>query len=663
MIVGLFLRNFKSFKNQNYIPIMLDSNSSYFIGENGVGKSTVLSALNTVLNQNDIHRLDINNEVRGQGLETREPFIVPVFLIAKSKIRRGNIITRILEVISNITWNLQSHEFTSTFQRGIADKFIEHKDNLAKNYNEKSYFLIPIGFTKTRAGEIPVPSMSIFESIPDYGEELSEALEPFTNFAWLKKRSLDEVKPKILDFIRELYSYIYLPAEITVDSYSKIEGELSQSLLGDDIQNKIQKIIQKKDIDEINKHLNQYISDISNLLDNSYHFKKPSQRQTLFTQRHMILKIIETFFTDKILHRRIDGSDTPITNLSSGEKRKALLDLAFAFLKSNPKKNASQTIFAIDEPELSLHATACFQQFEKIKNISELGVQTLITTHWYGFLPVAGVGSATYISPNQNHIKLLNLRSFKEEISNFVKESKGIYLDTLEVKSTHDLVQSIIASITATNNYNWLLCEGKTDKNYLQVHLECEDIENLIILPVGGSFALKDIYTYLTLALKDRRSTIKGKVFCLLDTDQAYTEFNSTDSIANLRLRRLLFNKKTGCIDLLKTTDNRVSPATEIEDALDGLFYYQTLYSLYEAGNEDFDFMKNIETLDCEVSAGILDITAKQKDIIQNYLDLPGKKVDFCYRYCSEVYDSEDINTPGWMLEIAEFFKDENSQL
>ncbi|MBF7993398.1 AAA family ATPase [Rahnella laticis] len=663
MIAGLFLRNFKSFKNQHYIPIMQDSSSSYFIGENGVGKSTVLSALNTVLNHNDINRLDINNEIRSQGLETREPFIVPVFLIEKSKVRRGTAMARILKVISNITWNLESHEFTSTFQRNIVDRFIEHKDNLAQIYDEKTFFLIPIGFIKKKANETPVPSMSIFESIPDYEEQLVEALEPFTTISWLKKGSLDEIKSKVLEFIKEFYSFIYLPAEITVDSYSKIEGELSQSLLGDDIQNKIQKIIKKKDIDEINKHLNEYIADVSSLLDNSYHFKKPSQRQTLFTQRHMILKIIETYFTDKILHRRVDGRDTPINNLSSGEKRKALLDLAFAFLKSNPKKSVSQTIFAIDEPELSLHATACFKQFEKLKKISDLGVQTLITTHWYGFLPVAGVGSATYISPNQTHIKLLNLRSFKEEISNFVGESKGIYLDTLEVKSTHDLVQSIIASITATNNYNWLLCEGKTDKNYLEVHLECENVENLIILPVGGSFALKDIYTYLTLALKDRRSTIKGKVYCLLDTDQAYNEFHSTDSITNLKIRRLLFNKKSGCIDLLKTTDNRVSPATEIEDALDGLFFYDTLYRLYEDGYKQFAFMQDIETLTCEVSAGILDITKKQQEIIQNYLDQPGMKVDFCNRYCSLVMDSEDVSTPGWILEIADFFSDENSKL
>ncbi|MHA8588947.1 hypothetical protein ACVYGM_14915, partial [Klebsiella pneumoniae] len=50
----------------------------------------------------------------------------------------------------------------------------------------------------------------------------------------------------------------------------------------------------------------------------------------------------------------------------------ALLDLATNFLKHNPQKSQQSTILAIDEPELSLHATSCFQQFEKIKTISIL---------------------------------------------------------------------------------------------------------------------------------------------------------------------------------------------------------------------------------------------------------------------------------------------------
>ncbi|CAI2521664.1 vitamin B12-transporter ATPase [Serratia ficaria] len=659
MIVGVFLRNYKVFRNQHYIPICLDGNSCYFIGENGVGKSTVLSAIDTLLNESDINKLDINNEIRSLGYETREPFIVSIFLIDKDKVKKNPAMSKALETISSITWQIEAEDFNSS-QRVLADKFIEHRNMLASRYNEKTHYLVPIGFVKKRANEVPIPSMSIFESIDDYKEELVELSELYPNVPWLKKYKFEYVIAKVFSFIKELYNYIYIPAEITVHSYSKIEGELAQSLLGDDIQSKISKVIKKTDITAINKHLNEYIDSVSRLLNNSYHFKKPSQRQTQFTQRHMILKIIETYFSDKILHRKNDGKDTPINNLSSGEKRRALLDLATAFLKANPKRSQTQTIFAIDEPELSLHSSACFKQFEKISAISKLGIQTLVTTHWYGFLPTIGYGTAVYISPNQNFIKALDLRFYRDALSKLAEESRGSYIDTLEVKSNHDLVQSIISSITSGNKYNWLICEGKTDKKYLECHLQFENIDNLIVLPVGGSFVLKDIYSYLILALKDRRKTITGKVFCLLDTDEKYDRFESSDSIPEIKIRRLLLNRDRNRIDLLKTTDNTISPPTEIEDSLDGDFFMKTLMSLEEKGEDRFNFIYSVDVLESDISSLKLNFTSTQKKIIDDYFKEPGKKDVFCNEYCMVINEDELINTPRWMFEIADFFDPED---
>ncbi|WP_086500736.1 AAA family ATPase [Pluralibacter gergoviae] len=75
MIVGVILRNFKNFRNQHYIPLTVNARSSWLIGENGVGKSSILQALDTILNKNDFNKLDINNDARSQGLLTREPSV------------------------------------------------------------------------------------------------------------------------------------------------------------------------------------------------------------------------------------------------------------------------------------------------------------------------------------------------------------------------------------------------------------------------------------------------------------------------------------------------------------------------------------------------------------------------------------------------------------
>ncbi|EIJ8695283.1 hypothetical protein LJP68_003616, partial [Salmonella enterica] len=202
---------------------------------------------------------------------------------------------------------------------------------------------------------------------------------------------------------------------------------------------------------------------------------------------------------------------------------------------------------------------------------------------------------------------------------------------------------------------------GKTDKKYIESHLNFEELDgkNIIILSVGGSFALKDIYSYLVLALKDRRPAIKGKVFCLLDTDLAFDKFESTDSIPQIRIRRLLLREDYTDVDLLKTTDNRVSPPTEIEDALDGIFFHETIYRLYLNGENRFSFIEDVETLSSNVAAGILDLTTSQKQIIKKYFDEPGKKNIFCDEYINVLYESDEIHTPTWLSNIIDFFCEE----
>ncbi|EJJ5235186.1 hypothetical protein NJB47_003446, partial [Salmonella enterica] len=185
------------------------------------------------------------------------------------------------------------------------------------------------------------------------------------------------------------------------------------------------------------------------------------------------------------------------------------------------------------------------------------------------------------------------------------------------------------------------------------------DGKNIIILSVGGSFALKDIYSYLVLALKYRRPAIKGKVFCLLDTDLAFDKFESTDSIPQIRIRRLLLREDYTDVDLLKTTDNRVSPPTEIEDALDGIFFHETIYRLYLNGENRFSFIEDVETLSSNVAAGILDLTTSQKQIIKKYFDEPGKKNIFCDEYINVLYESDEIHTPTWLSNIIDFFCEE----
>lgn len=70
--------------------------------------------------------------------------------------------------------------------------------------------------------------------------------------------------------------------------------------------------------------------------------------------------IIEDFFNVRKLNKRQGGEWIEINNLSTGEKQRAIMDIAYGFL-TNHRENGDNLIITIDEPECSLHLLACFE--------------------------------------------------------------------------------------------------------------------------------------------------------------------------------------------------------------------------------------------------------------------------------------------------------------
>lgn len=50
MIIGVFLRNFKTYAGINYIPLTNGHSFCGLVGNNGIGKSSVLESLDCLLN-------------------------------------------------------------------------------------------------------------------------------------------------------------------------------------------------------------------------------------------------------------------------------------------------------------------------------------------------------------------------------------------------------------------------------------------------------------------------------------------------------------------------------------------------------------------------------------------------------------------------------------
>lgn len=100
------------------------------------------------------------------------------------------------------------------------------------------------------------------------------------------------------------------------------------------------------------------------------------------------------------------------------------MDIAYGFL-TNHRENGDNLIIGIDEPECSLHMSACFEQFEKLYSISGICEQLIFTSHWYGYLPTVENGCTTTIlkTDSTHHFELYDLASYRRS----QEESKNLF--------------------------------------------------------------------------------------------------------------------------------------------------------------------------------------------------------------------------------------------
>lgn len=186
--------------------------------------------------------------------------------------------------------------------------------------------------------------------------------------------------------------------------------------MGESLEEIIREKIPNETITKINGELNAFITQIENELE-VYSYRTSGDRQQNLKRRDIYKLIIDAYFRIRKLNKRDSSTWIEISSLSSGEKQKAIIDIAHGFL-TNHRENGDHLLIAIDEPECSLHMSACFEQFENLYNISRNCCQLIFTTHWYGYLPTVENGCSTsIIKENQtHHFTLYDLAGYREEI-------------------------------------------------------------------------------------------------------------------------------------------------------------------------------------------------------------------------------------------------------
>lgn len=652
MLVGVFLRHFKIYKGARYIPFSINKTENFnlFIGQNGAGKSSILEALDCFFNNRDFIYNTHQNKF--------DAFIAPLFLIEKSSLKKfDKEVQKIIPIVSEFFFN--EVDVSNSKNYAPYNNFFDHRDCL-KSYFDTHYLLL-IGHSPN--GDLMDNAFITFNR-----SVLNKIRAENTDFKTDKE--LKKVLEKMKSNFSHIYSYQYIPVETSLNEFLRLESKGMQDLMSENIKQRIEKVLNEKLpikegrsqskslLDVVNNDLESFVEKVAQtvqLIDEEYDFEKEYKAKTKLTANHLTDIIVDSFFSKRKLKK--DGK--PIENMSAGERKKALIDIAYAFL-TQERKLSQNIILAIDEPESSLHVSMCYDQFNRLQRLAkEFNVQVFITTHWYGALPIIDEGTLHHI---QSDKEITEIKPFS--FTNYFSKHRQ-HPDDIQFKSYFDLVSSIISSLRL-QDVNWIIVESEDDKKYICKHLKDEIKQRVKFLPMGSCAVVAVLYNYLHTPIEQGHdnNTFKGKIFCLIDTDIQGVKFSEKSDVGKImRIRRLQSNNQK--IEL-HHIDSTVHYPTEIEEALVPKAFYAALSQCIEQSNEDdikdifskFKFDENAVNSYIKGDESIIYLDTSQKiegnpkylkDKIHNFID--NNKAKICDLYCAQ--DIEE--NPSWIKQIEKY--------
>lgn len=616
-----------------------------FVGINGVGKSSILEALNVFFNSSYWNRTKSSKQ--------DDTFICPLFLINKELISHlDNVSNDDLEVLQSINNLLMSFDGTTINTKEVKN-FFDFRDNL--NFDREKYLLVIAGCSYKERNKIYFGG----------------------TFNTIFKDSLEQKYPKynltnILLHIKNYYSYIYIPVESKIDDILKLETSEMQQLMDTNILETIDNVLSSKTlslkgsqtntsvINVVNKTLNDFMDNINDKIqeiDRNYSFKTQEGYKKNLTATDLRDKILEAYFSIRTLKK----SSKEIYELSSGEQRIALIDMATAFIKDNSNKT-KELVFAIDEPESSLHISRCYNQFKRLQELSLMdNTQVVITTHWYGSIPILQKGTLNHIeSSDKTKIKYFSLDNYLEDRRNFP--------DDINLRSYFELVSTIISS-SKTEMNKWLIVEGSDDLQYFTHYLK-DKIDNLTILPVNGAGNVIKVFEYLFTPFCENieKGILKdAKILCIIDSDQEQktTRFYDKNILNSLKLARLQNSNDVVTLEIQNTANVGNYVQTTIEDCLDAKIFYNALQltfkELYESDVfKEYNLNSSVKTSRYVGNNTLFNpLTIEAFQNLQNLISTIKTndfKTKLSLNYCDLAKQTKH-NTPDLFENVAKFFE------
>ncbi len=518
-IVAIGLRYFKCYEATELIPLFFNSKKFVgFIGENGVGKSAVLEGLHSFFtNQNWIR-----NKTAKKGEATS--LVAPILCCSVEDFPKKKFSA---DDIKNIK------RFSKAISNNI-NKKIELEDDDSHVFLSCAFF--QNGETKIFDGA---------QIIKDH----------------------DTLANRIREFILSSFRYIYIEAEVDIDKVTDINSRTLEFIKGSGVAGEITSILQKVKIpygggeiqisEVINEKVIQYLDKevIEKLkeVDKDYDYKNlKTGAISKISEKHISELATQALFNNRQLTKKIKHKHIGISDMSSGQRRRALLDFVLVMISNLSEGDRKKIILAIDEPELSVDASSRIQQFEKLDKTTKLGSNIVFTTHWYGWIAQLIDGNAILIKESEQgrEISSNSIEKFLEK--NIQKKAP------YEMRMMFDFLSSLGSWAESNPENIFVICEGVTDDLLIKKHFP-----NYKNIPTRGIDEVIRLHKIFSDYYFNVNSKPKNVVF-LIDTDP--DKSSDAENCTGENIRRIS-RDNNGRIKIVNNKENFSEQCT-IEDLL-----------------------------------------------------------------------------------------------
>ncbi|WP_297579550.1 ATP-binding protein [uncultured Helicobacter sp.] len=452
-LVKIKIENFRSYDN---VEVEL-SNLSVIVGQNDVGKSTLLDALNIFFeNEKPLHN---DNNIFSQ----KEEIIITAFFEADKQ----------MEIF------LDSAESEKT-QTTLIDEYLLDNNGLLQikkvwaGGKPKNTFIVA-NYPSNWEKPLIILKINDLKKLIDDESEVNRSIKKEmrkylfqTNTLEFKLQEID-VSSKDTDIIS-----VYEKLKTNLPKYALFKADRTNTDKDSEVTNIAKAIAQnavgqvEEKFEEIKQEVKNKIQEFSDLtLEKLKGFNKEIADTLSVSMQD---KALETIFSYEFK----SDSEIPLNKRGSGIKRLFLLSF---FLADSERQNITNMIYAIEEPETSQHPNFQKMIIETLQKISQQeNRQILITTHTPEIIKMVNKEEVIFIKKDAN-----NKRNILQNQT----------LNTKEIINTLGILPYI--------SYKGVMfVEGETDVKFfkkLNKHFESLrsifDIETITLVPLNGGGNIK----------------------------------------------------------------------------------------------------------------------------------------------------------------------------